>query len=146
MNTAISDNSNINLANCVFQPTKNGAGVSGTVYFTQYNGFVSVIASVRGLNNSVSKRGFHIHSFGDLRDPSGPSIGAHFNPFEVDHASPPTENRHVGDLGNLQFVDANGTSWYNGNYSELALSGPNSIIGRAVAIHSSPDDGCTQRK
>lgn len=50
--------------------------------------------------------GFHIHEKGDL---SGgcKSAGGHYNPFGMTHGSRESEERHVGDLGNIE-ADENG--------------------------------------
>jgi len=142
-NVAIADNSQNTIANCLLQQV-GSSGISGTVYFSQSNGVTSVTASLNGINTYVSARGIHILQFGDLSSLNGKSAGVHFNPTNSLHAVPPTSNRHLGDLGNVQFTDTSGISWYFSNFSSISLSGPNNIIGRAVAITSSPDDGCTQ--
>ncbi|KAG0466832.1 hypothetical protein HPP92_018412 [Vanilla planifolia] len=54
--------------------------------------------------------------------------GAHFNPAGKEHGAPEDENRHAGDLGNVIVGE------------DDSLSGPNSIIGRAVVVHADPDD------
>ncbi|GAU99963.1 SOD_CuZN12 [Ramazzottius varieornatus] len=81
---------------------------------------------------------YFIRRAGDLS--SGcQSISGHFNPFNLVHGSPSDTFRHAGDLGNLQANElgrANFTRWD----STLSLSGPFSVLGRAVALHERPDD------
>ncbi|KAG0468490.1 hypothetical protein HPP92_017818 [Vanilla planifolia] len=65
--------------------------------------------------------------------------GAHFNPAGKEHGAPEDENRHAGDLGNV-IVGEDGTANVDVTDSQIPLSGPNSIIGRAVVVHADPDD------
>jgi len=59
--------------------------------------------------------------------------------LKVNHGGPKDETRHVGDLGNIM-ADANGSARVYISDYRITLCGPNSIIGRAVVIHSGPDD------
>ncbi|KAL5983941.1 cysteine desulfurase Selenocysteine lyase [Asimina triloba] len=65
--------------------------------------------------------------------------GPHFNPAGKEHGAPEDENRHAGDLGNVTAGD-DGTVTFTKIDSQIPLSGPNSIIGRAVVVHADPDD------
>ncbi|KAG2395191.1 Superoxide dismutase [Vigna angularis] len=83
--------------------------------------------------------------------------GPHFNPNSKEHGAPEDENRHAGDLGNVNVGD-DGTATFSITDSQLTdtmrsfsfkrviecaqipLTGPNSIIGRAVVVHADPDD------
>lgn len=47
--------------------------------------------------------------------------------------------RHVGDLGNIE-ANAQGTAQLNIVDKIISLTGSNSIIGRAIVIHSDVDD------
>ena len=49
------------------------------------------------------------------------------------------DERHLGDLGNL-VANENGLSKFEFNDRLIKLSGPNSIVGRALVIHGDPDD------
>lgn len=57
----------------------------------------------------------------------------------MSHGAPTDAIRHVGDLGN---IDANNEGVATINISDkiISLSGPNSIIGRGVVVHSGVDD------
>lgn len=89
-------------------------------------------------NDSNSKRGFHIHQFGDNTN-GCTSAGPHFNPFGKTHGAPEDEVRHVGDLGNFE---TNGQGVAKGSKTDrlITLFGENSILGRTVVIHGGEDD------
>jgi Cu-Zn family superoxide dismutase len=93
------------------------------------------VASFSGL--AAGKHGFHIHEFGDTTN-GCMSTGPHFNPAGKKHGAPTDEERHAGDLGNV-VATADGCEWEMED-SQIPLSGPNSIVGRAVVIHELEDD------
>ncbi|MDB9924816.1 superoxide dismutase family protein [bacterium] len=112
------------------------AGVEGTVTFTQSgDGPTKVVASFSGL--AAGKHGFHIHEFGDTTN-GCMSTGPHFNPAGKKHGAPTDEERHAGDLGNV-VATADACEWELEDV-QIPLSGPNSIVGRAVVIHELEDD------
>jgi len=112
------------------------AGVAGTVTFTQSgDGPTKVVASFTGL--AAGKHGFHIHEFGDTTN-GCMSTGPHFNPNGKKHGSPTDEERHAGDLGNI-LATADACEWEMEDV-QIPLSGPNSIVGRAVVVHELEDD------
>jgi superoxide dismutase, Cu-Zn family len=115
----------------------NNSGVSGTVKFTQQADGLRVEADVKGLTPGI--HGFHVHEKGDLSKPDLTSAGGHFNPEGHKHAGRMDSERHVGDLGNLE-ADASGHATVSFVDRQLQLSGPHSIIGRAVIIHGKADD------
>ncbi len=49
----------------------------------------------------------------------------------------------MGDLGNVT-ADGTGVVEIVFTDTQIALSGPNSIIGRSAMVHADPDDGTTQ--
>uniref|UniRef100_A0A7E4VUZ6 Superoxide dismutase [Cu-Zn] n=1 Tax=Panagrellus redivivus TaxID=6233 RepID=A0A7E4VUZ6_PANRE len=57
-----------------------------------------------------------------------------------DHGAPDDENRHVGDLGNVEVVGGNIPTSINIVDSQLSLSGAESILGRGVVLHEGTDD------
>lgn len=125
---------------CVLHPTE-GNKVKGIVTFKQTLEGVSIVADVEGL--TIGKHGFHIHEFGDCSELDGKSAGGHFNPEGKNHGAPDALERHVGDLGNLS-ADETGKAHYESVNNYLSLSGPNSIIGRAIIVHEGEDDLTSQ--
>ncbi|XP_074339637.1 superoxide dismutase [Cu-Zn]-like isoform X1 [Apium graveolens] len=112
-------------------------GVSGTIYFTQEgDGSTTVTGSVSGL--APGPHGFHVHALGDTTN-GCMSTGPHYNPAGKEHGAPEDENRHAGDLGNVT-VGEDGTASFTIVDKQIPLTGPGSIIGRAVVVHADPDD------
>ncbi|UCH65242.1 MAG: superoxide dismutase family protein [Ignavibacterium sp.] len=132
--------SDVNRAICLLYPTK-GSETTGTVTFTQKQNGILITADVKGL--SPGKHGFHIHEFGDCSKLDGKSAGGHFNPTAKNHSGPESEERHVGDLGNL-FAGDDGTAHYEWTDKLISFSGTNSIIGRAIIVHADEDDLTSQ--
>jgi superoxide dismutase, Cu-Zn family len=115
--------------------------VMGTVIFTASGENVKVVADITGL--TPGKHGFHIHEFGDCSDPKAVSAGGHFNPAHKQHGAPDANERHAGDLGNIE-ADASGKAHLEWTDSVMKLSGSDSIIGHAVIVHEKADDLKTQ--
>lgn len=115
------------------------AKVHGVVRFSQTDDGVQVVADLQGLEpNSV--HGFHIHEFGDCSSADGSSAGGHYNPEKHQHGKPGEENRHGGDMGNVQ-ADGDGKVHLDLVMRGLTIAGArNPIIGRAVIIHAKADD------
>ena len=98
------------------------------------------LVRLKGL--SAGNHGFHIHEGGDLGDWCR-NAGGHFNPTEQEHGGPKDAIRHVGDLGNIVSFGENEPDKKTHvalRDHVIKLSGPNSIIGRAVVIHEKVDD------
>ena len=113
----------------------------GEVTFTTESGGVHVVGQFSGL--VLGEHGFHVHEKGDCSAPDGSSAGGHFNPTTKPHAARDAAARHVGDLGNLK-ADPYGLARVDFVDTGLTLSGPNSIIGKAVIVHEKADDFTTQ--
>ncbi|XP_072988181.1 superoxide dismutase [Cu-Zn]-like [Typha latifolia] len=112
-------------------------GVKGTIYFSQEGvGPTTVTGSISGLKPGL--HGFHIHALGDTTN-GCVSTGPHFNPAGKEHGAPEDEIRHAGDLGNVT-AGNDGTAHFIVVDRQIPLSGPNSIIGRAVVVHADQDD------
>ncbi|KAI5650660.1 hypothetical protein M9H77_36665 [Catharanthus roseus] len=112
-------------------------GVKGTIYFTEEgDGPTTITGTVSGLKSGL--HGFHVHALGDTTN-GCMSTGPHFNPDGKLHGAPEDEDRHAGDLGNIT-VGEDGTASFSMVDKQIPLSGPNSIIGRAVVVHGDPDD------
>ncbi len=121
------------------QPTA-GNKCAGVVRFTEVGGVVYVYAEISGLAPG-QQHAMHVHEFGDGTTPDGMKAGGHYNPEEKPHGLPGTNERHAGDLGNLQ-ADAAGKAVYRGEFNNLSMTGvKNPIVGRGVIVHAKPDDG-----
>uniref|UniRef100_A0A7R9JZJ0 Superoxide dismutase [Cu-Zn] n=1 Tax=Timema genevievae TaxID=629358 RepID=A0A7R9JZJ0_TIMGE len=118
-------------------PQGKNPDVRGNVTFVQTDsGPVTVTGAILGLN--TGKHGFHIHEKGDITG-GCMAAGGHFNPEKKNHGSPNDTDRHVGDLGNIEVVSGviNNVQLTD---SLISLTGPHSIVGRAVVVHSDEDD------
>jgi Cu-Zn family superoxide dismutase len=88
--------------------------------------------------NLGRKHGIHIHEGGTI-DERCMKAGSHFNPRAKQHGAPKDDNRHVGDLGNIE-VNKDGRVLQTMVDEQIALFGPNNIIGRTLVIHALEDD------
>lgn len=136
----ISGYAEITQAIAEIRPTQ-GNQAKGRVIFQKENDGIRIIAEIEGLKPGV--HGFHIHEKGDCSSPDASSAGAHFNPTKQPHNSPYVKERHIGDLGNI-IADKQGRAYYERVDYFLTFDGPNSIIEKAVIVHSDPDDYVTQ--
>ena len=113
---------------------------------------MQIFAELYGLKPGI--HGFHVHEFGRCyvfhlicclgNLTSGcMTAGEHFNPAGKTHGSPLDENRHVGDLGNVE-ADATGRASYKWeDHLMMLFGGVNNIVGRAMVVHEREDDlGC----
>lgn len=103
---------------------------------TPPDGPVTITGTIYGLTEGL--HGFHVHEKGDL-SMGCTSAGGHFNPENVTHGAPEDTVRHVGDLGNIQANSA-GEAVINITDNIISLRGSNSILGRAIVVHSGEDD------
>lgn len=123
----------------VLHPTA-GNQCHGMVRFTQEGDSVKVVADLEGLTPD-QKHAFHIHQYGDCSAPDGMSAGGHYNPEGHQHGLPDTENRHAGDLGNVQ-ADSAGKAHYEITVKNISIMGEkNPIVGHAVIVHAKVDTG-----
>jgi len=113
--------------------------VSGTITFEQASesAATTITWDISG-HDANAKRGMHIHTFGDNTN-GCTSAGPHFNPHSKTHGAPSDENRHVGDLGNID-TDSQGNSKGTVTDKFVKLIGPESIIGRTIVVHGGTDD------
>jgi len=110
--------------------------LTGEVFFFSYGRGTLVIARVMGLP-APGFFGFHVHETGNCA--SGGDIpfaqaGGHYDPHHVPHPW------HSGDLPPL-LADAQGAA-LSAIYTDRFT--PGEVIGRAIVIHSAPDDFRTQ--
>ena len=124
----------------VLNPTANSK-VAGMVTFTKSGDEVKVVADLTGL--TPGKHGFHIHEFGDCSAPDATSAGGHFNPAKHQHGAPDANERHAGDLGNIE-ADASGKAHLELTDKVMKLAGAETIVGHAVIVHEKVDDLKTQ--
>ncbi|XP_051120739.1 superoxide dismutase [Cu-Zn], chloroplastic [Andrographis paniculata] len=116
---------------------KGTSDVEGVVTLTQ-DGDGPTTVSVRVTGLTPGKHGFHLHEFGDTTN-GCISTGPHFNPNGLTHGAPEDEVRHAGDLGNI-VANADGVAEATIVDSQIPLSGPNSVVGRAFVVHELEDD------
>ena len=129
----------IGLAVVKLRPTL-GHVTRGIVTFEEEAAGVLVKAEIKGLKPK-SQHGWHIHQYGDIRDPKGKSAGGHYNPEGHPHGLPPNEKRHAGSFGNLE-ADASGNATIEFYDTSITVSGKkNPIIGRSLVIHAKKDTG-----
>jgi superoxide dismutase, Cu-Zn family len=124
----------------VITPTK-GNSVNGSVTFEETDKGIHVVAHISGL--LPGNHGFHIHEYGDIRSDDGSSSGGHFNPMAMPHNMPMSNQRHLGDMGNI-VADEKGNAYLDYVDPLMKLDGENSIIGHAVIVHAKEDDFKTQ--
>jgi Cu-Zn family superoxide dismutase len=113
------------------------SGVLGVVAFTQKGDVVEVRGTIQGLK--PGKHAFHVHQWGDCSSRDGMAAGGHFNPDMKHHGGPDSEDRHVGDLGNIT-AGPDGVANIDITDKVLSLQGGHSIIGRSVIVHAGVDD------
>ena len=83
-------------------------------------------------------KGFHIHQTADMSKGCD-STGSHYNPNDKTHRDLNMPNNHLGDLGNI-IVDSAGRCHATIFVHDLPLSGPHSVVGRAMVVHADEDD------
>lgn len=59
--------------------------------------------------------------------------------WQKKHGAPEDEERHVGDLGNIE-AGSDGVARISITDKVIALSGDFNVLGRAVVVHSGEDD------
>lgn len=110
---------------------------SGTITFEQTDENTCTIRyEIKGL--TPGKHGFHVHEKADFSE-GCVSAGPHYNPHGKEHGGPDDENRHVGDLGNIE-PDASGVAKGEIVDKQIKLAGEFTVIGRSMMVHADPDD------
>ncbi|VAI75445.1 unnamed protein product [Triticum turgidum subsp. durum] len=127
---------------------KGTSQVEGVVTLTQEDDAGPTTVNVRITGLAPGLHGFHLHEFGDTTN-GCISTGPHFNPNGLTHGAPEDEVRHAGDLGNI-VANAEGVLSFNcGGLgvaettivdSQIPLTGPNAVVGRAFVVHELEDD------
>ncbi len=122
---------------------REGLAVTGSVTFTETADGVEVVAQVSGVE-AGGQHGFHIHEIGDCSSADFKSTGGHFNPEDHVHGGPSNDDRHAGDLGNIE-IDAEGNGSLTLVTNRLTVApGPNSVVGRGLILHEKADDLVSQ--
>lgn len=111
--------------------------VTGSILFTETAEGLHVTGGITGL--PVGLYGFHVHALGDIENCD--ATGSHFDPYENNHGGRDHAVRHVGDLGNVEFV-GNNTVVAVVDFVDtmITLRGRNSILGRGLVLHERKDD------
>lgn len=114
----------------------------GTIYLLDEGDDVVILGFLNDLEPGV--HAIHVHEKGDCSANDFTSAGDHFNPTNTPHAAPFQEQKHVGDLGNL-ITNEKGTAIFGFRMTGVPLDdSPTSILGKALIIHTQPDDFTTQ--
>ncbi|WP_334191865.1 superoxide dismutase family protein [Pararhodobacter sp.] len=112
----------------------------GTVELTALSAGLLLRVDVSGLP-ADARLGFHVHEAADCDPTEGfEGAGGHFDPSGVEHGYLTETGPHAGDLPNLQ-TDGEGVARAD-VFTPFLRFGPGaaSIHGRALMIHSEPDD------
>merc|ERR1711918_105546 len=114
-----------------------GGTCTGTIRFEQTDADTCRITyEIKGLAPGL--HGFHVHEKADFSDGCN-SAGPHYNPFAKTHGAPGDDERHVGDLGNIE-PNAEGVAKGEIIDRLVKLEGATSVIGRSMMVHADPDD------
>ena len=122
---------------CILDPQPNQTA-SGVVRFEQEHFYSKTKISGEFKGLTQGKHGFHIHQFGNLLE-GCKTAGPHYNPFNKNHGGPDAEERHVGDLGNVE-AGADGNATYYREDHLVSLFGAYSVLGRSCVLHADEDD------
>lgn len=119
-------------------PTE-GQDTGGVIKLTREGDQVRIEGSITGL--TPGSHGFHIHEKGDCSAPDASSAGGHYEPADDPHGSPqdPPDQHHLGDFGNIT-ANEDGEAEVRITDPEIRLSGPESVIGKAIIVHGGEDD------
>ena len=111
--------------------------VNGVIKINEINRhMVHITGQITGLSPGL--HGFHIHRCGNLEKECD-SCCDHYNPHGKKHGGPNSNERHVGDLGNIK-ANKQGIAIIDQMDHLVKLSGPYSVIGRSFVVHESEDD------
>jgi Cu-Zn family superoxide dismutase len=119
---------------------RSGSKLAGSATFAAQEGGVRVTLQISGV--AAGLHGVHVHENPDCSSPDAKSAGPHYNPTKHPHGLPPSDERHLGDLGNIS-VDQQG----NGKLDVLAKGASlepgkeNSFLDRAIIVHEKQDEG-----
>ncbi len=121
------------------------SNATGTVYFKEKDGVVSMEAKITGL--SAGSHAIHLHESSDCSSADGKSTGGHWNPTFQPHGEWGAESGyHKGDIGNFQANDSGqGVVAFSTDEWCIGCGDPNKdILGKAVVVHQGTDDFTSQ--
>ena len=127
-----------NKAVAVLAPNKDN--ITGEVYFipsSKNKPGLTIEYNIKGMKNG--KHGFHIHEYGDLTDGCN-SACSHFNPDNKNHGGLDDNERHAGDLGNIETKNKKTKGTLFCKDLSLEPQSKYNIIGRMIIIHEDEDD------
>lgn len=125
--------------------SKSESNVSGTVFFKEENGIVTMTAMINGLSEGT--HAIHIHEKSDCSAPDGTSAGGHWNPTGQPHGKwKSSEGFHKGDIGNFEAsTDGKGTLTMATDEWCIGCGDSNKdILGKGIIVHQGADDFVTQ--
>ncbi len=120
--------------------TIKGDKAMGTLVFEKgEDGQIMITGQFTGLKKK-GVNAIYIHEKGDCGN-KGKAAGAHLNPTKAKHGPPASSSRHAGDFGNIT-ADETGTATFSMITDSVTMEAdrPDSVLGRAVVIHSKKDD------
>jgi len=122
--------------------SRSGSTMTGVVGFSDAGSQVTVTVTVSGATPGTHAS--HIHVTGDCTAADATSAAGHWNPDMMNHGLPSATPHHLGDLGNFTVgADGTGKLTMTGDWS-IGTGEMNDVVGHAVVVHASPDDGVTQ--
>ena len=110
----------------------------GTITFQKSGNTVTIEGQFSG--HKKGQHALYVHDKGDCSD-KGRKVGGHLNPTKAKHGPPASPMRHAGDFGDLTFdKDGNATFSMTTDSITLEPGGADSVVGRAVVLHSRKDN------
>jgi Cu/Zn superoxide dismutase len=110
----------------------------GSITFERTDTGITIAGDFSGLKKGP--HALYIHSTGDCSGKAR-KVGAHLNPTNVKHGPPASPTRHAGDFGDVT-ADKTGKATFMMTTDSITLEPdrPDSVVGRAVVIHSGKDN------
>lgn len=118
---------------------KTGAPIGMIQFARATDGMITITGQFSGLKKKAN-HALIVHEYGDCSQ-NGTRVGKHLDPTGAKHGPPSSSERHAGDFGNVM-ADAvgNGTFVISTDSITLEVGRADSVVGRAVVIHTKPDD------
>lgn len=112
----------------------------GVVTFKQeaYKSKTTIKAVIVNLD-AGQQHAIHVHEQGNCEGDCGGAHG-HYNPKNKEHGGPDDDERHVGDLGNMQPPGDDGVTRFEREDQLVELGGNDTVIHRSIVIHEGVDD------